>query len=298
MDGDNQSGKQQADRCLAVRYSIEVSGGAAAGPSHSPAPRLCCGFLHGAVPSVMCVLLRGRMRLAGGWCTGTHRGENDPVGLLPRPTHVRIGDVARSFWVVAASHLDSRGKVAGNLIGHSPELAGTIRVVHLGPGHERIRSEGKSSTFPSASTKMQSLRSLAVIRTMVGLCAGNDVRCRWTMRRRRIGPRLNSLPRRRRGGMGATTCRGSILTCWAKPSRYPTQGGGQRALKEEIDWLGARTPPPSGRFHGLDERINGCRRGRANQHVGWTCHDENWSASACVMLTVLAKLGENSTLES
>ena len=68
---------------------------------------------------------------------------NAGCGMLPQPgpAHARIGGGARSFRFVEAPHLDFRGKIAGIVPGHDPELERTVRVVHLGVGHKHIRGD-------------------------------------------------------------------------------------------------------------------------------------------------------------
>ena len=77
-----------------------------------------------------------------------------------------------------------------------------------------------------------------------------------------------------------------------------TDGGRRRRWKEETGWLRALISPAVGTNSRLGGNGRGCRRGDQNQRVGWTCHDEHWSESACATLTSALRRQESLRLKN
>ena len=96
---------------------------------------------------------------------------------------------------------------------------------------------------------MQSSRSTAVVRTMVGLRAGEDVRCcgvggAQDATNRAMSEQTAGMATEKHGRDDVSS---EYPDGFLQAVKIPTAGGGQRWLKEEVGWLRAPTPPPPSR---------------------------------------------------
>ena len=192
----------------------------------------------------------------------------------------------------------SGGKIASMVPGHYPKLIGSVGLAHLGVGHEHISGGCGIEHVPVVSMYVQSTRSSAVVGTIVWSP-------HWTMYGVLRGAQWAANQSTIEQNSEMATARDG----WDDVSReYPealrqaaetlTDGGRRRRWKEETGWLRALISPAVGTNSRLGGNGRGCRRGDQNQRVGWTCHDEHWSESACATLTSALRRQESLRLKN
>ena len=220
------------------------------GPRGRPIPQVCAAEIvcrKDFIPSDGSY--RARLEKTGSVVcrAATRRGGNDPVGLLPGAAHACIGGVARSFRFVEAPHLNLGEKVAGIVPVTVQSWQGRSVSCTLGSGMSTYGLTVGSRTFLSASMNMQSSRSSAESRTMLGVRAGEDVRCGGGVQHAMNRPTPEETAGTATGRDGRDDVWREYPDGFRQAEETRTAGGGQQRLKEEIGWLRAPTPPPPSR---------------------------------------------------